>query len=375
MSNEHSEILNKEVLSQFMPLGLINENFYGELFEKVVVANFSESETIVKNPVKSALRHYLVEGDVELRYSFVDRRTLSSNDAQFRFPLEEIIKEQGSIKAVDHCIVLIVNVDFIDELLIRGQNQDYKILHIDELADDQGNRPIDDNSHEDWTEGFIQSPLAANLSPTDMHRLFSCLEDKEVIEGEEIIRLQSPGDFFYIIKQGFANVITEENGPYKGEVFLLSGGDYFGDEALMADTLRNATVVMSTDGILGCLSKSNFDKIIRKSLINLIEPSQVSDLKNVTFLDVRLPLEYKHYHRDNCINIPVNHLRQQLPKLNVEDVYVLTPEGGRRSELAIYLLRQVGLQAYLLKEQVGKEFPSHHSSLSEELISRYANEA
>ena len=41
-------------------------------------------------------------------------------------------------------------------------------------------------------------------------------------------------------------------------------------------------------------------------------------------------------------------LRKQLRELDRNKSYLVTPEGGKRSELAVYLMRQAGLNAYLL---------------------------
>jgi CRP-like cAMP-binding protein len=42
----------------------------------------------------------------------------------------------------------------------------------------------------------------------------------------------------------------------------LKEGDAFGEEALVADTVRNATVVMKTDGMLLRLSKQDFNELL-----------------------------------------------------------------------------------------------------------------
>jgi len=65
-------------------------------------------------------------------------------------------------------------------------------------------------------------------------------------------------------------------------------------------------------------------------------------------IDVRFPPEYKHGHIEGASNVPVVVLRKRLRELDRNRTWLVTPEGGRRSELAVYLLRQAGLNAYLL---------------------------
>jgi CRP-like cAMP-binding protein len=50
----------------------------------------------------------------------------------------------------------------------------------------------------------------------------------------------------------------------------LKEGDAFGEEALVADTVRNATVVMNTDGMLLRLSKQDFNDLLRAPLLQKV---------------------------------------------------------------------------------------------------------
>jgi hypothetical protein len=43
-------------------------------------------------------------------------------------------------------------------------------------------------------------------------------------------------------------------------------------------------------------------------------------------------------------------LREQLDQLDIGKSYYITPEGGPRSELATFLMRQAGFDAVLLQE-------------------------
>lgn len=62
-------------------------------------------------------------------------------------------------------------------------------------------------------------------------------------------------------------------------------------------------------------------------------------------IDARFPPEYKHGHIEGASNVPVVVLRKRLRELDRNRTWLVTPEGGRRSELAVYLLRQAGLNA------------------------------
>ena len=65
---------------------------------------------------------------------------------------------------------------------------------------------------------------------------------------------------------------------------------------------------------------------------------------------MRLALEYRAGHLPDSLNLPVANLRTHADALDRATCYVVTPEGGIRSELAVHLLNQLGFDAYLLDE-------------------------
>jgi CRP-like cAMP-binding protein len=206
---------------------------------------------------------------------------------------------------------------------------------------------IDDNFQEDWENVFIRSKLAANLSNSIIHRLMSRLTNVEVQAGQLIVKSQSPGDYFYVIKQGQAIVKTDPKGPFKGEQFSLKAGNYFGDEALVAETTRNATVTMETDGVLGRLDHAAFNELIKQYLVSPLS-KEIQLTQQVKLLDVRFPVEYRLGHADGSTNMPISLLRRQLHEMKQSLLYVIAPANDRRAELATYLMRQAGYQAYHL---------------------------
>ena len=140
---------------------------------------------------------------------------------------------------------------------------------------------------------------------------------------------------------------------------MLEVGDFFGEEALVSGAVRSANVTMLEDGELARLAREPFVELVRPSLIPQISSRQLEKLtgfggRAYLLLDVRLPLEYRQGHHPGSLNLPVSRLRGQAGSLSRDTVYVVTAEGGIRSELAVHLLNQLGFEAYLLDEQPGQ---------------------
>jgi CRP-like cAMP-binding protein len=87
--------------------------------------------------------------------------------------------------------------------------------------------------------------------------------------GETIIQQGDPGDYYYLIESGRCKVSRLVAGS-PVQLAELKEGDAFGEEALVADTVRNATVVMNTDGMLLRLSKQDFNDLLRAPLLQKV---------------------------------------------------------------------------------------------------------
>lgn len=344
--------IDSSIVKALYPLSLVADHLIDKFIEKTRLELPLPGQTITKrSSILSGQYHYLIEGEVEHRVSFDHRKDISTCDSASSNPLEEFLNEGGSIKAGEACCILVVNVSDVDEFLSWSQSQEFKVVHMDENYNGAMDEEIiNDDFEDDWTECFLKSQLAANIPAATMINMFSSLEDIEVEVGDEIIKENTPGDYFYIIKKGYAEVKTNPHGPFKGEVFTLSPGDYFGDEALVADTTRNATVVMTDQGVLGRLSGEGFNQIIKEPLMQLLSQDDLKaiDVDKVCYLDVRLAAEFRHEHYESAKNYPIAYIRKHLNSFDHQLTYVITPGCGRRGELAVYLLKQAGYQVYLM---------------------------
>ncbi|OUS26470.1 hypothetical protein A9Q99_18215 [Gammaproteobacteria bacterium 45_16_T64] len=356
-------IINKELFDRFIPLSQIPLSSRDEVIKHTMITSFDVCRNIVKYSDRSKLYHYLIDGYAEIRYSFDNRTNISCEEEKSSHPLEEYIKHGGIVRAITPCRVLIINRDYIKDSIEESEHLEYNVVHIENDIDSDEESTIDDNYKSDWMTLFYQSPLAANLSSNKVQQVLKNLIHVEVVGGQKIIECHTAGDYFYIIKEGYAEVITDHAGPFKGAKFTLEPGDYFGDEALVADTIRNASVVMSTDGLIGKLTSDDFSNIIKSALVITPSVDEFMDLDHPIFYDVRFPFEYKLNHISDSLNLPISKIRHNIHTIDRDKTYVITHEGGSRSELASYLMRQAGIEAYYMDEELFKSLPPDSEKL------------
>jgi rhodanese-related sulfurtransferase len=170
--------------------------------------------------------------------------------------------------------------------------------------------------------------------------------------GDIVIKQGTEGDFFYVVVAGKC-IVTRETPLNKEGIKLaeLGPGDSFGEEALIAEAKRNATVTMSTDGTLMRLGKNDFQTLLNEPLLQWVDQQKAREIvaSGGKWLDVRLPSEFQNFRIDDAVNIPLYFIRLKINALDKNTQYVVCCDTGRRSSAAAYILSERGFEAYVLK--------------------------
>ncbi|MEW7981108.1 MAG: cyclic nucleotide-binding domain-containing protein [Candidatus Sedimenticola endophacoides] len=201
----------------------------------------------------------------------------------------------------------------------------------------------------DWMLAMLQTSAFLRLPAGNIQRLFEHMEPMEVKNGQVIVRIHEPGDYFYMIKEGSCKVSRPTGG---GEALLATLGrcDSFGEEALISDTTRNATVTMTSDGTLMRVSKQDFLELLEEPLLHWVKAEEAARLVRggALLIDVRLESEFKQTRMKGALNIPLYMLRLKAPVLERGRAYVLYCDTGQRSAAAAFILNEQGYQVSVL---------------------------
>ncbi len=170
--------------------------------------------------------------------------------------------------------------------------------------------------------------------------------------GSEVIRQGEPGDLFYLLEEGEAEVW--KSGPYDDEqqfVCKLGPGDQFGEEALVSGGTRNATIRLTRDSKLLTLAKDDFDDLIKAHLVEEVDIAVAKAMMESgrVMLDVRYEEEWEDAHIPDVKLLPLHELRDRLDELDRGARYITYCLSGKRSAVAAMIMKQHGFDTVCMR--------------------------
>src|SRR6185295_15949240 len=153
--------------------------------------------------------------------------------------------------------------------------------------------------------------------------------------GEAVIREGDKGDYYYVVESGRFSVERLVGGA-KVLLAELKSGDAFGEEALVSEAKRNATVTSLGEGELLRLERTHFGELLREPLLRRVAFAEAAEKvrRGALWLDVRYPSEYQYDKLPGAINVPLAEVRNMFAVLDRSKDYIAYCQSGRRSAAA-----------------------------------------
>ncbi len=338
-------------LKQLTPISSLNSENVGDLLGKVKRASFKTGQYLFKQGDVDKTHVYLIDGEVELLNDKKPVKTIKAGSNEAKHPLAHSFPRPVSARALTPVSVIHVNSDMLDIMLTWDQTGSYQVESLDEA---------EQNDSSDWMTRILQTRAFHRIPPSNIQALFMRMEPVNVRAGDVIIEQDDPGDYFYIIKEGRCLVTRSTPANPKGvKLATLGVGDSFGEEALISDSSRNATVTMLTHGCLMRLNKEDFNSLLNEPLLNWVDHDEARQIiaDGGLWLDVRLPDEFKAKHIRGAINIPLIFLRMKANSLDHDKRHVIYCDTGRRSSAASFLLNEKNIESFVLKGGIDAAAP------------------
>ena len=217
-----------------------------------------------------------------------------------------------------------------------------------------------DQSNQDWMTMLLQTKAFHKIPPANIQAIFMRMQQINYRSGDVILKQGAEGDYFYVLIRGSA-LVTRETPLSKEGIKLaeLKVGDTFGEEALISDAKRNATVTMQSDGAVMRLGKEDFRTFLNEPMLDWVTMAEAEEIirSGGQWLDVRLPSEYENQHLDSSLNIPLYFMRLKINTLDQNKKYIVCCDTGRRSSAGAYILSERGYHAYVLRGGINHDQP------------------
>ena len=332
-----------QMLKSFAPLdGLKRENL-AALAKKVGIRTTSAGRFLFREGETDKRTVWLVGGMVELREGERTVGMIRGGTPEARNPLSPQLPRRLSARAVDEVSYLAIDSELLDVMITWDQTGTYEV---EELQNQIGSPGSDD-----WMTVLLSTKSFHRIPPANIQAIFLRMQRVPYKAGEVVIKQGDEGDFFYAIVNGKCSVTRETPLNREGiKLAELAPGDTFGEEALIAEAKRNATITMMTDGVLMRLAKQDFRQLMNEPLLQWVSYKEASDIveRGGKWLDVRLPSEHQNLNVEGSLNIPLYFIRLKLSTLDRDTPYIVYCDTGRRSSAAAYILVERGFDAYVL---------------------------
>jgi CRP-like cAMP-binding protein len=200
-----------------------------------------------------------------------------------------------------------------------------------------------------FSVGALKNGVFSQLPAARIDELLRRFERVRAARGDVLIREGDEGDYYYVIETGRFQVERRVGGA---EVVLaeLKSGEAFGEEALVSEAKRNATVTALTEGQVLRLNREHFNELLREPLLRRLAYEQAAERirRGALWLDVRYPSEYQYDKLPGAINVPLAEVRNMFAVLDRSKEYIAYCQSGRRSAAAAFLFAQRGFKVWLL---------------------------
>jgi CRP-like cAMP-binding protein len=335
-----------EQLSLLAPLTGLSAERLAELAEVTQVERVERGSDPLKGKLGGNASVFLLQGEMLLAYQGGGTMVVVGGTVDTAHPLTRQKRPLTRAKAITDVDLLAVDDEVLDILATW-----------DQVAASSGATPMGSAVRSDsrlvtgaFSLGNLRSGAFAQLPAAHIDEMLKRFERCKMERGQVIIKEGDEGDYYYVVESGRLQVERLVGGA-KVVLAELKGGDAFGEEALVSDAKRNATVVALGEGQLLRLDRQHFNDLLREPLLRRVafEDAVERTKQGAVWLDVRYPSEYQYDKLPGAINVPLAEVRNMFGVLDRSKEYVAYCQSGRRSAAAAFLFAQRGFKVLLLE--------------------------
>ena len=323
-------------------LGPLSTAQITHLLENQQILTAGTGDILIKEEDELINHMLLLEGELEAQRTW---SVPGGNDKSYTWTLKPADIDGGfaflgaanrlRARAMSDVSYLFIDADAVDEML--GWSQQFS-------------KEVENNEELKRRMNLVKRVSIFHEIPLEnVKTAFDRMKIRDVNAGETIVTQGESGDSYYIIDSGEAEVLRAD--PFTDEVSKVATygpGDAFGEESLLQDAYRNATVTMTTPGKLLFLEKEDFNELLKPHVVEEISSDEAYQMINngkAEWIDCRYDLEYEESRIPGASLISLDRLRWDIHEVDPDKKYIVYCRSGRRSKAGAFLLRERNINA------------------------------
>jgi CRP-like cAMP-binding protein len=325
---------------RFVPLNGLSDEALAQAAGQARPIRLTRGQILFRQGDSDDDRYYLLAGEMALDAGDESPPLVIRADSEAaRHPLARLKPRRYTGIARSDCALAGFSDRALENLVAQDQATSYEVTEF------EGDDPS-------WMFDLLRNPAFSRVPPANLHVLFGRFEPMSVVAGQVVIQQGDAGDYYYLIRQGRAQVSRSGSSGRPVELARLEPGQGFGEEALISGAPRNATVTMLGDGLLMRLAAEDFHAQLQEPLVHLVDAAEAAALirdRAAQLVDVRMEDEFRHGSLAGAVNIPLYLLRVKANALARDRIYILFSHTIRRGGTAAFLLAQRGFDVRVLR--------------------------
>ena len=323
-------------LRSFTPLNALTDAQWRQLRQQLVPRPLLAGQCLFRAGEQARDVYFLLSGELQVEGG----PRLKAGTDEACHPVAPGSPRTCTVMAATDASVLTIDAAQLNRLLTWRVAYDDLLLAMGSEASDQ-----------EWLEALLENPIFSKVPPANVQQMLDRLHPVELAAGREVLTEGETGDCCYFLKRGRAEVIRSAGS--QGQVLAeLSVGSCFGEEALLSDQPRNATVTMLEEGCVLRLDRQDFFALLKAPVVDQVSLAEAARQlsQGARWLDVRLLEEYERSHASQALHMPLHLLRLKSRLLDPKGRYICYCDSGKRSGNAAFVLAELGFDACVLQD-------------------------
>ena len=323
------------IIKVLAPFNSMTEQQFDAVMAEGKVTQKARGTLIFKRSTADDYLYWLIEGSINLLDANFNTSVCRAGDQQASDAMDDCSPHRVSAVCNEDSLILAVNRASLNTIVENREESD------------------SNDETKDWMSALLSTPLFEFIPPKNIQSLFKHFEQVDHQKGDIVIRQNDPGDYFYAIRSGRVKVVLEKDGA-NILIAELGIGDTFGQDALVSDDLRNATVTTLSACTLMRLAEPEFEELLMEPVIEYVDQTDIEEISKLTgakpvIIDLR-PLDNSNQSKyPGSINIPLLLLRKNITQLSKDNVFIMVGQRTPKiAELGAYLMNERGFTAYVL---------------------------